>query len=109
MAAQAPAAGRLAAAIATISARRRPIRERVVRSNKLIRRMSCFLWRQANKRSQPYGAQPENGDAGRLCRSVSENSNARVAGSTDDSGFLSANDRAMVEIFFVESTLPARL
>jgi hypothetical protein len=39
---QAPAAGKLAAAMATISASRRPIRERVERSNALRRAITLF-------------------------------------------------------------------
>jgi len=45
VAVQAPAAGRLSAAMATIWARRRPIRDRTERSNELNRRMSQNSWR----------------------------------------------------------------
>jgi hypothetical protein len=53
----APAAGKLAAAIATISARRRWIRDGAMRSSKLIRRMVEFPLRNAGGGAQACGAQ----------------------------------------------------
>src|ERR1700726_882409 len=52
----APATGRLAAAIATNRARRRPIRAGAERSSELIRRIAVSLSRRRNKCPQPHGA-----------------------------------------------------
>jgi hypothetical protein len=52
----APATGRLAAAIATKRARRRPILAGAERSNELTRRIGISLSRRRNKCPQPYGA-----------------------------------------------------
>jgi hypothetical protein len=103
----APAAGRLAAAMATICARRRRIRDGAVRSNELIRRMVQFLLRRCEQPSATLWRTRENGASPWPCRGAFENSNARFAGPVKDSGFVAANGPAAVEIFSVESTLSA--
>jgi hypothetical protein len=55
--AYAPAAGRLVAAMATIRANRRPIRENVERSNERNRRMSELPSAPANRRFPKKAAQ----------------------------------------------------
>ena len=96
----APAAGRLAAAMATIWARRRPIRDGAARSNLLNCRISQGSNRASrNHRSANKSARWKNGPARPACRDRSENSNASIVRSAPGGGFIAAIGPAAVEIF----------
>jgi hypothetical protein len=71
---------------------RRPIRDGVARKNERKCRM-IFLSRRLK------GRLPQRGRARRNCRAGCENSNAAIAGSAGDSGFVAASGLATVEIF----------
>src|SRR5437868_8537697 len=97
--AYAPAAGRLAAAMATMSARRRPIRDRVERSNAPNCRIRVSLRAGRNKRSPNEERALKNGAVRKLCRWDDENSNAATVRPLIHSGFITASRSATVEIF----------
>jgi len=84
----APAAGRLAAAIATIWDSRRPIRDGAPRSNE----RSCCISHlpSAPVEQRSNGRTTENGLAPRISRDTGENSNERGVGVADGSGFIAA-------------------
>jgi hypothetical protein len=97
-----PAAGRLAAAMATIKARRRLTRDSVDRSKELTFRMAEPLGASRNNRSAKKSAQLKGGASRPACRGRSENSNASIARPLVRSGFVAASQPALVEIFSVK-------
>ena len=96
---QAPADGRLAAAIATIRDNRFPIRDRVERNIKLIRRIGLFFPRQCKNSDQPSGALRKSGHLRRACRGAGENSNGAIVRALPCSGFIAADSAVAREIF----------
>jgi hypothetical protein len=98
----APASGRLAAAIATSSARRRPIREGAERSNV---RICCMTQvppapgETVVSRKEATSAEVRCGAVARMCRGRSKNSNTATASPARGSGFIAATTQAMGEIF----------
>src|SRR5207237_7359755 len=90
---QAPTDGRLAAAMATNWANRRPIRPGAFASNLRTFAISHVPWRPGHR------AHPENGLSGLSSRDSSENSNARFAGTASGSGFIAPFDRAAKKFF----------
>jgi hypothetical protein len=97
-AAYAPAAGRLAAAMATIWASRRPIRDGAPRSNERSCCISHLPSAPVEKRSSD-GRTPENGLARLTSRDGSENSNARVVRTPAGSGFIALIEPKAEQIF----------
>src|SRR5205823_14687963 len=97
--AHAPTAGRLAAAMATMSARRRPIRDRVERSNAPNCRIRMSFRASRNKRSANEERGPKNGVVRKVCRWGDENSNAAIVRPLIYSGFIAPFRPATVEIF----------
>jgi hypothetical protein len=96
--AYAPAAGRLAAAMATIWASRRPIRDGAPRSNE---RICCIshLPSAPVEQSLQQGRTTEHGLARLTSRDAYENSNARVVRTPAGSGFIAAIKPATEQIF----------
>src|SRR5215210_5106487 len=88
--------------MATICARRRPIRDGVEPSNERRDRMSQVLPRQ-RKRLRQKGARSENDSAGQPCRGRGEKSNAPVACPRADSEFIAGMEPAAAEFFYVVS------
>src|SRR3982074_3596476 len=108
-AAEAPAAGRLAAAIATIRAIRRPIRDGAERSKELNFRISQSRFcASRNHRSAKGSAEEKDGPAREACRGRGENSNAPIVRAASGSGFVAAAGPATVEIFSPEIPRDAR-
>jgi hypothetical protein len=98
-AAYAPAAGRLAAAIATICAKRRPIRDGAARRNERTCCISSSSIGPGGTVVPPTGRILENGLAPTTSRDVGENSNERVVRRTFGSGLVAAIDPQAKEIF----------
>jgi hypothetical protein len=96
--AYAPAAGRLAAAIATIWDSRRPIRDGAPRRNERSCCISHLPSAPVEQRSSDRRT-TENGLTRLTSRDPSENSNARVVRTPAGSGFIAAMDPAAGEIF----------
>lgn len=108
--AYAPAAGKLAAAMATIPARRRPTRKPAALSKDFKRRISTdpgdgrgFSARKSTPKksalTQWYGQAP------RACRDHSENSNAATVRSLCGSRIIAAKEPAMDKIFSAKMAL----
>ena len=97
--AYAPAEGKLAAAMATIKARRRLRRDGVERSNDFNCRIAQFLPRRRKQMFRDNRRKPENGTAEGPCRGRGKNSNAAIARSRLRSGFFAVTGPATVEIF----------
>jgi hypothetical protein len=99
-----PAAGKLAAAIATISAKRRPIRDGAERSNEFNRCISPIPSALAEKHcSALKSAERKHGAASEACREHDENSNARVAEALIYRRFIAAIRSVTVETFSCEN------
>jgi hypothetical protein len=95
----APAAGRLAAAMATIWASRRPIRDGAPRSNKRTCRISRSSMCAGGTIVPPMGHNTKNGPARLTSRDVQENSNARSVGAPIGSSFIALIEPAADEFF----------
>jgi hypothetical protein len=83
--------------MATIMARRRPIRDGAERSNAFNCRMVPIPLALLER---SFRAHHENGPARVACRGHAENSNARVAGALIHSGFIAAFRSAMGGNFY---------
>ena len=85
--------------MATISARRRPIRDGAARSNE----RNCRIFSGSFRASVPMVRQQKHrwkdGTARRGCRDISENSNTRPVRPAPGSGFIAALGPAAVETF----------
>src|SRR5450756_1951292 len=103
----APAAGRLAAAMATISARRRPIRDGAARSNERNWRIFSGSFRASGPMVRQQEYRWKDGTARRTCRDTSENSNARPVRLAPGSEFIAAMGPAAVETF--SAKMPPRI
>jgi hypothetical protein len=87
--------------MATIRARRRPIRNGAERNNELIRRMSsipCCAGRKHSFREQSAGQ--KHGPAPNACRERRKNSNASFVRPLIHSGFIAAIRPPTLEIFY---------
>jgi hypothetical protein len=108
--AYAPAAGKLAAAMATIPARRRPTRERAALSKDFKRRISIdpgdgrgFSARRSTL--EKSASAHRYGQAPRACRDHSENSNAATVRSLCGSRIIAAKEPARDKIFSAKRAL----
>jgi hypothetical protein len=103
----APAAGRLAAAISTISARRRRTREGAERNSEDNDRIETGSLRKSGKKSPAKSSCiAENGRAAECCRGTAENSNSGAAEAACRSQFVATCRPQAAEIF---SAAPPRL
>jgi hypothetical protein len=88
--------------MATISAKRRPIRDGAERSNEFNRCMSPILSALAEPLFREESAELENGPASEECREHGENSNAAIVRRLMHSRFVAATGPAGVEFSLAE-------
>jgi hypothetical protein len=103
---QAPASGRLAAAISTSSDRRRFRRDDEKHRNKPIRRIADLLLAPEQTKARSDGAEGKMVRSAGDCRDVAENSDTAAADGTLDGMFVATKMAAAAEIFSTDLRAP---